>query len=158
MCNWLQDCMHRQLHCVNMPLYVSGENQNLHLKMNHDPSDVWTHQYKTCHKNNAEISSLKDFISTAITTLSAGGSRFWRNFRSLDWPGGTARSFACFSFSKMSDAVGAWVNGLGKCLSSSDTTTSTHTPFQHLRLEIHASQSRLPQHCARYKWDYYYYY
>jgi len=56
-----------------------------------------------------------------LVTLSAGGSCFSRYFRSLDWPGGMALSFACFSFSKINDAVGAWVNGLGRRLSSSDT-------------------------------------
>jgi len=55
-------------------------------------------------------------------TLSAGGSCFSRYFRSLEWLGGTALSLACFSFSNITDAVGAWVNGLGKCLSSSDTS------------------------------------
>jgi len=54
-------------------------------------------------------------------TLSAGGCCFSRYFLSLEAPGGMALSFACFSFSIIIDAVGAWVNGLGKCLSSSDT-------------------------------------
>jgi len=60
-------------------------------------------------------------VKQHIITLSVGGSCFSRYFRSLDIPGGIALSFACFSFSKINDAVGACVNGLGKCLSSSDT-------------------------------------
>jgi len=67
----------------------------------------------------------KDFwpinTHTVHITLSAGGSCFSRYFRNLESAGGTALSFACFSFSKIIEAVGAWVNGLGRCLSSSDT-------------------------------------
>ena len=68
---------------------------------------------------------LWQLITLSVLVAGGGGSCWSRYLRSLDRPGGIARSFACFSFSKINDAVGDCVNGLGSCLSASDTTTLT---------------------------------
>ena len=76
------------------------------------------------------------YMYIAHSTLSVAGSCFSRYFLSLERPGGIALSFACFSFSKINDAVGACVNGLGKCLSSSDTKQNTdHQTLQSITIQ-----------------------